>query len=100
MTKFDLKVNTREVKRQKDIYKGCTLDQDNSFPEILKPYDNKDDAMKVLGSYETEIRRLNGGAGPYYQVTEYYVEENVYDEYGDWESGGDVWGFSEILRVG
>ena len=96
MTRFELKKNTREVKHLKDIYKGCTFCQNEYFPEIIKPYDNKEDAMKALESYETEIQRLSNGAGTFYQVTEYYVEENVYDEDGEWESGGDVWEFSEI----
>lgn len=29
-------------------------------------------------------------------VTEYYVEENNYDDNGDWISGGDIYGFSTL----
>ena len=29
-------------------------------------------------------------------VTEYYVEENEYDEDNEWISGGDIWEISEI----
>jgi hypothetical protein len=39
---------------------------------------------------------LSGSAGTYYLVTEYCVEENEYDEDGEWVSGGDVLEFSHM----
>lgn len=32
----------------------------------------------------------------YYEVTEYYVEENTYDQDGENVKGGDIWGISNI----
>ena len=99
--KYEIIKNTREIsyKNRKEIKEGCTLEQDNMMPEIIKSFDNKDEALKELKSYESDIKRLSGAAGTYYNVTEYYVEENEYDENGEWVSGGDVWSISKMPMV-
>ncbi len=96
--KYEIRKNTREIsyKNRSEIKDGCTLDQDNQEPEIIKSFDDKDKALNELKSYKSDIRKLSGGAGSYYLVTEYYVEENDYDEDGEWVSGGDVWEFSKM----
>ena len=92
------KKNTREIsyKNRDEIHEGCTLEQMNMEPEILQSFDNKDEAITTLTQYQTSIVELNGGFGKYYSITEYYVEENEYNEDGEWTSGGDVWKFSKM----
>lgn len=96
--KYEIRKNTREIsyKNRAQIKQGCTLEQDNQDPEIIKSFDDKDEALNELKLYKSDICKLSGGAGAYYAVTEYYVEENEYDKDGEWVSGGDVWEFSEI----
>lgn len=96
--KYEIRKNIREIsyKKRAGIRVGCTLDQDNQDPEIIKSFDDKDDALNELKSYKSDIRKLSGGAGAYYAVTEYYVEENEYDEDGEWVNGGVVWESSKI----
>lgn len=96
--KYEIMRITREIsyKDRHEIKEGCTLDQSNQEPKIIKSFDGKDEALEALKSYQSDIQKLSGGAGPYYSVTEYYVEENEYDENGDWVSGGDVWEFSKM----
>lgn len=86
-------MNKHEIKR------GCTLEQDNQEPEIIQPFADKEEALEELKKYKSEVIKLSGGAGTYYSVTEYYVEENEYDEDGEWISGGDVWEFAEMEFV-
>ncbi|MBD5543745.1 MAG: hypothetical protein HDR01_05775 [Lachnospiraceae bacterium] len=96
--KYEIRKNTREIsyKKRAEIKEGCTLEQDNQEPEIIKSFDNKGEALSELKQYKSDICKLSGGAGTYYAVTEYYVEENEYDEDGEWVSGGDVWEFSKM----
>ncbi|WP_300802335.1 hypothetical protein [uncultured Acetatifactor sp.] len=96
--KYEIRKNVREIsyKNRMQIKQGCTLEQNNQDPEVIKSFDDKDEALNELKSYNSDICKLSGGAGAYYAVTEYYVEENEYDEDGEWVSGGDVWEFSEI----
>lgn len=96
--KYEIRKNTREIsyKNRMEIKQGCTLEQDNQVPEIIKSFDDKDEALNELKSYKSDIRKLSGILGTYYAVTEYYVEENEYDEDGEWASGGDAWEFSEM----
>lgn len=98
MKKYEIKQNTREIsyKKRAEIKSGCTLEQDNQEPVIIKTFDNKEEALQALKEYKTDIRELRSSTGTYYDVTEYYVEENEYDEDGEWINGGDVWEFSEI----
>ena len=98
MEKFELRKNNVEIsyKNRSEIMEGCTLNQDNQDPIIIKSFDNKDDALFELQNYTTDVRKLSGGAGSYYSITEYYIEENTYNENGEWIEGGDVLEFSEI----
>lgn len=96
--KYEIRKNTREIsyKKRAEIKEGCTLDQFDQDPEIIKSFDDKDKALSELKQYKSEIHKLSGGAETYYVVTEYYVEENEYGEDGEWVNGGDVWEFSKI----
>lgn len=96
--KYEIRKNTREIsyKKRAEIKEGCTLEQDNQEPEIIKIFDDKDEALNELKLYKSDICKLSGGAGSYYLITEYYVEENEYDEDGEWINGGDVWEFSKM----
>lgn len=96
--KYEIRKNTREIsyKDRKEIKEGCTLDQFDQELEIIKVFDDKEKALEELKAYSSSISKFSGGAGAYYLVTEYYVEENEYDEDGDRVSGGDVWEFSKM----
>lgn len=99
--KYEIRKSTREIgyKKRAEIKEGCTLDQFDQDPEIIKAFDDKDKALNELELYKSDICKLSGGAGTYYAVTEYYVEENEYDEDGEWVSGGDVWAFSKMPQI-
>lgn len=101
MKKYELRKNTREIsyKERNEITEGCTLNQMDQEPEIIESFDSKEEALKKLENKESEICQLSGGAGAYYSVTEYYVEENEYDEDGEWVEGGDVYGFSKMPEI-
>lgn len=99
MKKFELKKQAVEIKwsDRNNIKAGCSVNNDGDhYSEIVKSFDTKEEALADLQKYTTEITELSNAAGKYYLVEEYYVEENTYDEYGEWESGGDIWEFSKI----
>lgn len=95
MKKYELKKNSIEIKKA-DVAQGCAVNDMNAEPEVVKSFDNKDDALNELKNYSTEIRDFSSPVGTMCSVTEYFVEENEYDEDGEWISGGDVWEISEI----
>lgn len=101
MKKFELFKNTVEINwREKDrIEEGCTMDQGDCDPEIIKSFDNKDEALEALKKYKSDIRELSGNLGKYYEITEYYIQENIYDEEGTFIEGGDIWEFSEMPEL-
>ena len=98
MKRFELMKNTIEInwKDKAKITEGCTLDQGDCDPELIKSFDNKDEALEELKNYKSDIRELKGNLGTYFEVTEYYIVENTYDEDGDFVEGGDVWEFSQM----
>lgn len=95
MKKYELKSATAEIRKWNQIKEGCTLD--DSEPQLIKSFDDKEEALEELKKYETSVRALSDAIGTYYLVEEYYVEENEYDEEG-WISGGDVWAFSNLTK--
>lgn len=56
------------------------IDSDNQNPELVNSYDTLEEASKAIKNCNTTIRESFGGAGKYYLVEEYYIEENVYVE--------------------
>ena len=97
MNKFELKQSNIEIgyKKRNEIVEGCSLDIDQD-PRIIKAFDNKEDAIKELQNYKTNITELSGATGTYYSVTEFYVEENIYDKDGEFISNEGIHEFSKI----
>lgn len=98
MMKFELKERTREVKHKErfEIAAGCTANQDDCESKLIKSFDSKEDALKELEQYESNICKFDTATGPKYEVTEYFVEEVECNEDGEWVAGGDIWEFSEM----
>ena len=102
MKKYEIRKNTAEVKYRDrfDIKKGVTLFGNDQDPEVVETFDDLSEAREALLRYETSICISNTAAGTMYSIEEYYIEENMYDEDGDWLSGGDVWDFTQMeIRV-
>lgn len=99
MTKFEIKKDSIEVlwKNRKVIKEGIVIDSDNQNPELINSYDTLEEASKAIKNYNTTIRELSGSAGKYYLVEEYYIEENVYDEDGEFERCDGIWEFSKTI---
>lgn len=97
MNKFELKESNIEIgyKNRREIVEGCSLDVYQN-PRIIKTFDNKEDAIKELQNYKTNITKLSGVTGAYYNVTEFYVEENIYDKNGEFISNEGIHEFSKI----
>lgn len=93
-TLYEIIKNTREVKKPKEITSGVTLAQDDYSPEIIKSFDTKKDAIKELEKYASKIDELSGSNGKFYSVTEYYIQENIYDDEDEWRDGGNIWAFA------
>lgn len=90
MKKFEIKKRTVEIKNRKEIQPGCA-DVDTE-PVLIESFDKLEDAKAALKNYKSDIRQMSG----YYFVTEYSVEENEYDEDGEFVSGTDIWCYSEM----
>lgn len=58
-----------------DICLGCTYHHANSIPKLIGVFADKDCALNALSKYKTIIEKC----GESYVVTEYYLEENVYE---------------------
>ena len=91
MKKFILFRNECEVK---EVYEGCTTDRCDTNPEVIKTFDDKDEALKELENYTTQVTDYRS----YYLVEEYYVEEQEQDEDGNFLDGGDIWEYSKIEK--
>lgn len=97
MAKFNLIKNAIEIKKRNDrrkIKQGVTLERDDQFPEIIKGFDNKEEALKALDELTTTIH----DHGSYYYVEEYYIEETKeVEECGETVEYSDgIWAFSKL----
>lgn len=99
MKKFELIRNTVEIPfiKKSTIKEGVTLANEcDQYPEIIKSFSTMEEANEELKKYKSTIQELSSGGGKYYLVEEFYVEENTYDDDGDWLDGGNVWAFSKF----
>lgn len=90
--KYEVKVAKREIPwcKKNEITEGVTLRGESQNLELLSSHDSIEDAFKVLSNYKTDITRLSGGAGTYYLIEEYLIEEVEYDEDGEWQNGNVI----------
>jgi len=95
MTKYEIKKNYAEFKNEKDIMAGCTIGNQNE-PETFASYTTLEEAKEHLAILETDVCEFSTPNGTMYGVIEFYIEQNEYDEYGEWMNGGDIWAFSKI----
>ena len=91
MKKYEIIKNSVEVKDIKKYEQGITTKQDNQEPNVEESFDTLEEAKESLKNYTKEITKMSGC----YLITEYYIEENVYNEDNEWEAGGDIWEYSK-----
>lgn len=96
--RFDIKKDNIEIayKDRMDIKPGCALDNIGSDPEIMESFDTKEAAIEALKKYSTDISTFSSPNGQVFAVTEYYIEENEYDEDGDPITCNGVWEESKM----
>lgn len=96
--KFEIRKEDIEIsyRNRRDIKEGCTQNQDDHQTETVKSFDSKEEALNDLKGRKTEITELSGGAGKYYLVTEYFVEEIEVDEDGEETEDLGTWGYSKM----
>ena len=95
MKRYELKSATVELRKWQDITEGCTIN--DSEPQLLKSFDNKEDALEELKKFSTSVTSYSSPIGTLYYVNEFYVEENEYDEDDEWVNGV-IWAFSNLNR--
>ena len=95
--KFELRKGMVQVpyRERKRIEAGFTYTLDEE-PEIIKVFENKEEALSELKKFESEIYAFKGASGTVFELTEYYVEENEYDEDDCFVTCRGAWEFSEL----
>lgn len=94
MMKYEIKKNNGQFREENEAVEGCTLQQRDQEPEVLEVFDTLEEAREALKKYKGSAKYVRDVV-PFYQVTEFYIEQNEYDEDGEWISGGDIWDFAE-----
>lgn len=101
MKRFEIRKESVEInyKNRFDIKEGITLQDVDCVhnPELIEIFDTLEEAREALKKYKTSIRTFKATLGTIFLVTEYYIEENVYDEDGEWIEGGDVFDFTPMI---
>ena len=98
---YELRSSCIEIpyKKRNEIKQGVTFANEHNHdqnPCIIKIFTDKDEALKALAEYKTGLHSFISSAGLRYSVTEYYIEENIYDDDNEFVEGGDIWAFSEM----
>lgn len=77
---------------EKAIKEGVTAMKEWADPERIKFSTDKNELLEELKKYKSYVR----DEGKTYEVEEWWVEENTYDENGEFVEGTDFWKFSEM----
>ena len=92
MKKYVLFKNVDEVKSITKLYPGCTLDKVSIYPENIKAFGSKEEALEELKKYKTDVTDY----GRYYLVEEYYIEEQKVNEEGEVVDSFGIWDYSKM----
>lgn len=97
--RFDLVESSIEIlyKHRDEILQGCTGGDED--PKIIKSFISKEDAYKELETYGTSVKKLSGGQGSYFLVTEYSITEHHYNKNGEMLAFEEVWKYSEMPEI-
>ena len=96
MKKYDIYKKSIQInwKNRMDIAPWCTdLDPE---PEKIAEFDSLEAAREELKKYNTEVYTYDGTIWKIYEVIEYIIQENDYDEDGEIEEYGDEWDVSVL----
>lgn len=75
------------------IYSGCAIDSiEKADSMVFLPFEVKEEALMELESHPSDITK----EGSNLIVTEYFVQENEYDETGTLCGGGSILDYSQI----
>ena len=95
MIKYEIYKKTVEIKYKDrlQIKPGCTTM--DSEPELIEYFLNEKEALEALKKYESVIREFTSDSGLMYEVIEYNLEKNEYDQDGDFKENIEIF-FSDM----
>lgn len=97
MIKYEL-VKRHETFKYSDrleIMPGCAGSDPD--PEVIETFDSKEKALAALKKYKSQLwKEETFSSGTQYHVAEWSVEENEYDEDGEFKSYVGTWDWSPM----
>ena len=96
-TTYRLLQNAKEIKYHDryNIEAGCTVDTEgDNEPEVVKAFDNKEDALEALKEYAGSVAKIDGNS-IYFKVLEYFIEKEERDNEGEYLNS-DILEFSKM----
>lgn len=69
--------------RENEIHDGCTIEQNSQKTIKINRFTDLEPALEKLNKYQRIVKFYPSCGGTLYLVTEYFVEENYYDENGN-----------------
>ena len=98
MKKYDIYRRSTQInwKNRMDIAPWCTFKNLDTEPEKIAEFDSLEAAREELKKYNTEVYTYDGVIGKIYEVIEYAIQENDYNEDGEIEEYGDAWDVSTL----
>lgn len=94
ITVYDLNTSSAEVHNAKGVCPYAWTSANNADVTTIKSFEGISEALFELGKYKNSVKHREGAVS-FWEITEYWVEENVYtvDEDGDrqWASSEGSW---------
>lgn len=96
MKKFDAYERNVEIryKNRNELREGCTCDCEE--PQKVAEFEALEDAQEWLSKQSTEICEFSSAIGIMFDVKEYVIKENEYDEDNEVVDYGDIWDISKM----
>lgn len=92
--KYEIVKSTFEHKDK--YYEGITRGDFDLDDEILKSFGALGEAKEALKEYECSCVKCEGIAGKFYKSEEYALQENIYNESGEYIDGGDILEYAQL----
>lgn len=96
--KYVLKAKTGQF-LEGEMCSKCTMDDGDLKIKTIKRFKEPELALSALEEYSQTIKMFPNCTGMLYLVTDYYVEECQFDDFGNQIGEGKILAFAKVKQV-
>lgn len=88
-----------KAKEVETVEAGMITSRECFESDLIETFSTLEEAKEELKKYKSTAENMGMMNGRIILAKEYFIEENTYDEDGEWVDGGDILEFAELEYI-